>query len=35
LLYHLVSFKVHPQLKIPKWKKIPNHFYTNEFSFSK
>lgn len=35
MLYHLVSFKVHPQLVIPKWKKIPNKFYINEFFFTK
>jgi hypothetical protein len=34
LLYHLVSFKVHPQLEIPVWEKIPSSFYINEYSFS-
>lgn len=35
LLYHLVSFKVHPNLSIPRWNNIPNKFLINVFSFSK
>jgi hypothetical protein len=34
LLYHLVSFKVHPNLTIPTWKHIPGSFFINEYSFS-
>lgn len=35
LLYHLISFKVHPNLQIPVWDNIPNKFSINESSFSK
>lgn len=35
LLYHLISFKVHPNLQIPFWDNIPNKFSINEYSFSK
>jgi hypothetical protein len=34
LLYHLVSFKIHPNLAIPAWKDIPGRFFINEYSFS-
>lgn len=35
LLYHLISFKVHPNLQIPVWDSIPDKFSINEVSFSK
>ena len=35
LLYHLVSFKIHEQLKIPKWKQVPDAFAINTSSISK
>lgn len=34
MLYHLVSFKVHPNLVVPDWKHIPEIFSINEYSFS-
>lgn len=35
LLYHLISFKAHPLLKIPNWQVIPDHYFINKFNFSK
>jgi len=34
LLYHLVSFKCHPDLELPSWSTIPDSFCINESSFS-
>lgn len=34
LLYHMISFKVHPRLAIPLWEQIPQSYYINENSFS-
>lgn len=35
LLYHLVSFKTHPNLSVPRWSNIPTKFLINETSISK
>ena len=34
MLYHLVSFKIHPFLSVPGWKHIPDKFLITENSFS-
>lgn len=35
ILFHMVSFKIHPMLQIPDWENIPSAFCINEASFSR